>query len=80
VGFGIGFTTASCFVQFCYFGEIFRTLGSGKAFKRNQHGHLSSFQALVLSVVGRVGSHIAGVAVAITLGGPGHFSECGWWA
>ncbi|MEE3157522.1 MAG: alanine/glycine:cation symporter family protein, partial [Pseudomonadota bacterium] len=34
--------------------------------------HLSSFQALILSVAGRVGGgNIAGVAVAITLGGPG---------
>lgn len=34
--------------------------------------HLSSLQALILSVAGRVGAgNIAGVAVAITLGGPG---------
>ena len=72
VGVGIGFTVASRFVQFRYFGEMFRILGTGQAFKRNQHGHLSSFQALVLSVAGRVGGgNIAGVAVAITLGGPG---------
>ncbi|MDN3559684.1 alanine/glycine:cation symporter family protein [Vreelandella neptunia] len=72
VGVGIGFTVASRFVQFRYFGEMFRILGSGQAFKRNKHGHLSSFQALVLSVAGRVGGgNIAGVAVAITLGGPG---------
>ena len=33
---------------------------------------ISSFQALVVSVAGRVGGgNIAGVAVAITLGGPG---------
>ncbi|NRB54460.1 MAG: alanine:cation symporter family protein [Salinicola sp.] len=72
VAVGIGFTVASRGVQFRYFGRMFRVLGSGQAFKREQNGHLSSFQALVLSVAGRVGGgNIAGVAVAITLGGPG---------
>jgi AGCS family alanine or glycine:cation symporter len=38
----------------------------------DKEGHISSFQALMLSVAGRVGGgNIAGVAVAITLGGPG---------
>ncbi|WP_435105071.1 alanine/glycine:cation symporter family protein [Arhodomonas sp. AD133] len=72
IAVGIGFTVASRFVQFRYFGRMFRILGAGEAFKRDAHGHLSSFQALVLSVAGRVGGgNIAGVAVAITLGGPG---------
>ena len=69
---GVGFTVASRFVQFRYFGRMFRILGASQAFQRDKHGHLSSFQALVLSVAGRVGGgNIAGVAVAITLGGPG---------
>ncbi len=69
---GIGFTVASRFVQFRYFGRMFRILSASQAFKHDKHGHLSSFQALVLSVAGRVGGgNIAGVAVAITLGGPG---------
>tara|TARA_B100000700_G_scaffold28785_1_gene27646 strand:- start:24832 stop:26304 length:1473 start_codon:yes stop_codon:yes gene_type:complete len=69
---GVGFTVASRFVQFRYFGRMFQILGASQAFKRDKHGHLSSFQALVLSVAGRVGGgNIAGVAVAITLGGPG---------
>jgi len=69
---GVGFTIASRFVQFRYFGRMFQILGASQAFKRDKHGHLSSFQALVLSVAGRVGGgNIAGVAVAITLGGPG---------
>lgn len=39
---------------------------------RHEPGRVSSFQALVVSVAGRVGSgNIAGVAVAISLGGPG---------
>ncbi|WP_111494064.1 MULTISPECIES: alanine/glycine:cation symporter family protein [Marinobacter] len=69
---GIGFSVASRFVQFRYFGRMFRILGASQAFQKDRHGHLSSFQALLLSVAGRVGGgNIAGVAVAITLGGPG---------
>ena len=72
IAVGIGFTVASRFVQFRYFGRMFRILSASQAFKKDQHGHLSSFQALLLSVAGRVGGgNIAGVAVAITLGGPG---------
>ncbi len=72
IAVGIGFTVRSRFVQFRYFARMFRILGASQAFKRNKHGHLSSFQALLLSVAGRVGGgNIAGVAVAITLGGPG---------
>ena len=72
IGLGLWFTVASRFVQFRYFGRMFRILGANQAFSRDQHGHLSSFQALMLSVAGRVGGgNIAGVAVAITLGGPG---------
>ncbi|GGY04242.1 AGCS sodium/alanine/glycine symporter [Litchfieldella qijiaojingensis] len=72
IAVGIGFTVCSRFVQFRYFGRMFRILSASQAFKRDKHGHLSSFQALLLSVAGRVGGgNIAGVAVAITLGGPG---------
>ena len=70
IGLGVWFTVASRFVQFRYFGNMFSILSC----KNRQHDdkHLSSFQALVLSVAGRVGGgNIAGVAVAITLGGPG---------
>lgn len=72
VGLGLWFTIASRFVQFRHFGRMFRILGANQAFAHDRHGHLSSFQALMLSVAGRVGGgNIAGVAVAITLGGPG---------
>ncbi|QFI67937.1 alanine/glycine:cation symporter family protein [Sinorhizobium alkalisoli] len=72
IGLGLWFTFASRFVQLRYFGRMFRILGSGQAFASGSDGHLSSFQALMLSVAGRVGGgNIAGVAVAITLGGPG---------
>ena len=69
VAAGLAFTVASRFVQFRYFGAMFGILR--QAF-HHEAGHLSSFQALMLSVAGRVGAgNIAGVAVAITLGGPG---------
>ena len=67
---GLRFSIGSRFVQLRLFRAMFRGL---------VHSHLSgtergisSFQALVVSVAGRVGGgNIAGVAVAITLGGPG---------
>ncbi|MGD1951864.1 MAG: alanine/glycine:cation symporter family protein [Leptolyngbyaceae cyanobacterium] len=67
---GLLFTITSRFVQFRYFGRMFAIIR--QATHHESGGHLSSFQALVLSVAGRVGAgNIAGVAVAITLGGPG---------
>ena len=69
VGIGLYFTVASRFVQFRYFGRMFSVLASGL---HHEKDHVSSFQALVVSVAGRVGGgNIAGVAVAISLGGPG---------
>jgi len=69
VAFGVTLTVVSRFIQFRHFSRMFRVLG--QAF-HHEKGHLSSFQALALSVAGRVGGgNIAGVAVAITLGGPG---------
>ncbi|WP_221793530.1 alanine/glycine:cation symporter family protein [Oceanobacter mangrovi] len=71
IGLGLWFTLASRLVQFRYFGRMFSILRASEA-QRDKHGHLSSFQALLLSVAGRVGGgNIAGVAVALTLGGPG---------
>jgi AGCS family alanine or glycine:cation symporter len=66
---GIFFTVSSRFVQFRYFFKMFSIL---RLTEHDKHGHISSFQALMLSVAGRVGGgNIAGVAVAITIGGPG---------
>ena len=66
---GVVISARTRWVQLRYFGSMFALLGS--AFQQ-QGNHLSSFQALVLSVAGRVGAgNIAGVAVAISLGGPG---------
>lgn len=69
VAIGLLFTISSRFVQFRYFGQMFGIFSQAT---QHEAGKLSSFQALVLSVAGRVGAgNIAGVAVAITLGGPG---------
>ncbi|MCU0895174.1 MAG: alanine:cation symporter family protein, partial [Rhodospirillales bacterium] len=69
IALGLVFTVVSRFVQFRYFLQMFAIIR--QAF-RHEAGHLSSFQALALSVAGRVGAgNIAGVAVAISLGGPG---------
>lgn len=69
IAVGLLFTISSRFVQFRYFGRMFSVLGGAM---HHEKGHVSSFQALVVSVAGRVGAgNIAGVAVAITLGGPG---------
>lgn len=66
---GIFFTISSRFVQFRYFFKMFHIL---RETAHDKEGHISSFQALMLSVAGRVGGgNIAGVAVAITLGGAG---------
>ncbi len=68
--FGLFFTIMTDFVQFRFFKRMFRVLLS-----KNQTADkkaISGREALLLSIGGRVGGgNIAGVAVAITLGGPG---------
>lgn len=67
---GLFFTLASGLVQFQFFKRMFRVLFPGGQPKSGNH--VSSRAALLISVGGRVGGgNIAGVAVAITLGGPG---------
>ncbi len=66
---GVSFTLISGLVQFQFFGRMFRVLFPEEG---SSSGHVSSREALLVSVGGRVGGgNIAGVAVAITLGGPG---------
>lgn len=68
--FGIIFTVSTKFVQLRYFGRMWRVIGGSE--KIAEPGQITSRQALLVSIGGRVGSgNIAGVAVAITLGGPG---------
>ena len=67
---GVFFTIASGFVQFKYFTRMFRVLKGGN--QSADPNAITAREALLLSVGGRVGGgNIAGVAVAITLGGPG---------
>ena len=69
VGLGSYFTLRSRFVQFRHFTHMFSVF---KESLRSSGGQLSSFQALMLSLAGRVGAgNIAGVGIAVTLGGPG---------
>ncbi|MCP5262348.1 MAG: alanine/glycine:cation symporter family protein [Burkholderiaceae bacterium] len=67
---GLFFTMATGFVQLRYFVRMFRVLaGQNESADPNA---ISAREALLVSVGGRVGGgNIAGVAVAITLGGPG---------
>ena len=68
LGAGIFFSILTRFVQVRQFREMFRLLLSGKSSDKG----ISSFQALAVSLSGRVGTgNIAGVAAAIGFGGPG---------
>ena len=66
---GLFFTVRLGFIQFVNFGEMFRSvLGS----KKGDSAGITPFQALCTSLASRVGTgNLAGVAVALYLGGPG---------
>ncbi|MDF2037626.1 alanine/glycine:cation symporter family protein [Cytobacillus oceanisediminis] len=68
IGLGLYFTVRTKFVQIRMIGEMFRLLGEGAVKKKG----VSSFQAFCISTASRVGTgNLAGVAIAISLGGPG---------
>ena len=68
LGAGLFYSILTRFVQVRLFGEMIRLLFSSKESDRG----ISSFQALAVSLSGRVGTgNIAGVAAAIGFGGPG---------
>ena len=68
LGAGIFYSVLTRFVQVRMFREMWRLLFSSKESKKG----ISSFQALAVSLSGRVGTgNIAGVAAAIGFGGPG---------
>jgi AGCS family alanine or glycine:cation symporter len=68
LGAGLFFSILTRFAQVRHFREMLRLLFSGKESDRG----ISSFQALAVSLSGRVGTgNIAGVAAAIGFGGPG---------
>ncbi|NGN99488.1 alanine:cation symporter family protein [Grimontia sp. S25] len=68
LGAGLFYSIVTRFVQVRQFKEMTRLLFSGKSSEKG----ISSFQALAVSLSGRVGTgNIAGVAAAIGFGGPG---------
>jgi len=68
LGTGLYFSLRTRFLQVRHFREMFRLLFDGKS----TDSGVSSFQALAMSLAGRVGTgNIAGVATAIAFGGPG---------
>ena len=70
IGMGLWFTVRSGFVQLRMLPEMCRLLKEGVGVKDDNH--ISSFQAFCISTASRVGvGNIAGVAIAIMLGGPG---------
>lgn len=71
VGIGFYFTIRTRFVQFRMIKEMVRLLGEGAVQSGDKKG-VSSFQAFCISTASRVGTgNLAGVALAITTGGPG---------
>jgi alanine or glycine:cation symporter, AGCS family len=68
LGAGLYFSIRSRFLQVRHMREMTRLMMEGKSSEQG----VSSFQALAMTLAGRVGTgNIAGVATAITFGGPG---------
>ena len=72
LGCAVWFTIRTKFVQFRMFKEMIRLLGDSTSKAEGKEHHISSFQAFAVSLASRVGTgNLAGVATAITVGGPG---------
>lgn len=72
IGAGLLFSFKTKFVQFRYIKEMFRLLGDCIGKSNKEKGGVSSFQAFCISTASRVGTgNIAGVAIAVAVGGPG---------
>lgn len=72
LGCAVWFTIKTRFVQFRMFKEMVRLLGDSTNKAEGKEHHISSFQAFAVSLASRVGTgNLAGVATAITVGGPG---------
>ncbi|ERK60246.1 amino acid carrier protein [Gemella bergeri ATCC 700627] len=70
---GVYFTLSTNFIQFTYIKEMFRLITEKpKIGKNGEKKGVSAFQAFTISAASRVGTGtIAGVAIAIAMGGPG---------
>ena len=72
IGCAIWFTIKSKFVQFRMMKEMISVLGDSANKQEGREHHISSFQAFMVSLASRIGTgNLAGVATAITIGGPG---------
>lgn len=68
---GAYFTVATRFVQFMRPSKMLKAMFPGQTEHKGK-GKISSFQAFAISTASRVGTgNIAGIAIAITVGGPG---------
>ena len=68
---GIFFTLRFQFIQFKGFKHAIDLI-KGKYDNPNEPGHITHFQALMAALSGTIGlGNIAGVAIAISIGGPG---------
>ena len=71
VAVGIFFTLATRGVQFRLFAQSIKTMKSSRQAGYDAHG-ITPFQAFVTGLASRVGvGNVAGVAIAISIGGPG---------
>ncbi len=72
IGLGLYFSFKLKFVQIRHLGEMVRLMTDGLTGKTRKKGSVSSFQAFCMSSAARIGiGNLAGVALAISLGGPG---------
>lgn len=72
LGCALWFTFKAKFVQFRMIGEMIKVLSESTSKQEGREHHISSFQAFMVSLASRIGTgNLAGVATAITIGGPG---------
>lgn len=72
LGCALWFTFKTKFVQFRMIGEMIKVLSESTSKQEGREHHISSFQAFMVSLASRIGTgNLAGVATAITVGGPG---------
>jgi AGCS family alanine or glycine:cation symporter len=72
VGCAVYFTVRTGFIQFRLIGEMVRMMFRPERKDEEGYKHISSFQAFVVALASRIGTgNMAGVATAISVGGPG---------
>ncbi len=72
IGCGLFFTFRSGFLQFRSIGDMFKLLGDKSTISSKEKRGISSFKAFTISAASRIGTgNLAGVATAVSLGGPG---------